>query len=128
MSIEPRAELQSDTASIKPFVVEKPWGSFRQYTLNEPVTVKTIHINKGETLSLQKHSKRSEFWKVLKGNPTFTIGSDVHEAHEGDEFEVEAGQEHRMAALHDDAVILEISRGEFDEMDIIRLEDKYGRI
>ena len=109
------------------FTTERPWGSFRQYTTGEPVTVKTIFIKKGESLSLQTHEKRSEFWHILKGTPEVTIGNRMARAKPGDEFEIVLGLAHRVSALEGDVEFLEISRGEFDEADIIRLEDKYGR-
>ncbi|MFZ2049255.1 MAG: phosphomannose isomerase type II C-terminal cupin domain [Minisyncoccia bacterium] len=110
-----------------PFTVEKPWGEFREFTLDEKVTVKLIKVNKGESLSLQEHHKRSEFWKILKGTPEVTDGDVVTQAKIGDEFSVPAGVAHRISAPHDEVEFLEISHGEFDENDIERLEDKYGR-
>ena len=39
-------------------VVERPWGRFEQFTLNEPTTVKTITVEPGHRLSLQRHEHR----------------------------------------------------------------------
>lgn len=110
-----------------PFTEKRPWGEFRQFTAQEPVIVKTILVRSGERTSLQHHSKRSEFWRVLAGEPEITIGTEKIIAHEGDEFTVSIGTPHRIAAPRGDCEILEISRGEFNEADIIRTEDDYGR-
>ncbi|MES2436904.1 MAG: phosphomannose isomerase type II C-terminal cupin domain [Patescibacteria group bacterium] len=112
---------------MKSSTTDKPWGSFTQFTHNELSTVKTIFVKAGEQLSLQTHAKREEFWKVISGTPTLTIGEEHIEAQPGDEFTIPAGLQHRIATTQENALILEISTGDFDENDIIRLEDKYGR-
>lgn len=112
---------------MKTFTVERPWGKFEQFTQNEPVTVKIITVNTGEAFSLQYHKKRTEFWQILSGNPEVFIGDKVILAKPGDKFEVSPETNHRIQARDFQAEILEISLGEFDEDDIVRLEDKYGR-
>ncbi|MDB5266565.1 MAG: mannose-6-phosphate isomerase, type [Parcubacteria group bacterium] len=111
----------------KPFSIKRPWGEFREYAENEPVTVKTIFIKDGESLSLQYHEHRGEFWHILKGTPEVTIGGEKVMAKAGDEFETPPNVEHRIAAVGGDVEFLEIARGQFDEKDIVRTEDKYGR-
>ena len=112
---------------MDPFTENRPWGSFRVFTKNENVTVKILFIQKGEEFSLQKHQNRSEFWRVLVGNPEITLGDEKIMAKRGDEFEILPNKEHRISALDIDVEVLEISRGEFSESDILRIEDKYGR-
>lgn len=104
----------------------RPWGSFRQFTKNEVSTVKVISVNPGERLSLQFHNNRDEFWRVLSGSGKFVIGDKVHEVSKGDEFFIPKLAKHRMIA-ETKLEVLEISFGEFDENDIIRLEDQYNR-
>ena len=106
---------------------KKPWGSFTRFTWNEPSTVKLLYINKGEEFSLQYHTHREEFWKIIKGNPEIIVSDKVEYPHEGDEFVIVPNTNHRINALKDDVVVLEISKGYFDEDDIVRLEDKYNR-
>jgi mannose-6-phosphate isomerase-like protein (cupin superfamily) len=116
------------TIVMASITVNRPWGSFTQFTHNEPSTVKIITVNSGQELSLQYHTKRSEFWRVIAGNPIITIDNAVTEANVGDEFTVPVQAKHRIAAQDEDVVILEISMGTFDEDDIVRLADKYGRV
>lgn len=113
--------------SLHPFLEKRPWGEFEEFIKNAPVTVKTIHIKQGEELSLQKHKERSEFWKVLKGSPHLQIGEHTYEGKVGDEFTIPVETLHRVGAPRDEVELLEIAQGHFDENDIVRLEDKYGR-
>lgn len=106
---------------------ERPWGNFRQFTHNEVTTVKIISINKGCSLSLQYHNHRIEFWKVLSGHPLVTIGEEKIKAEPENEFKVDNLQIHQLEALSDDVKVLEIAYGNFDEEDIVRIKDKYGR-
>ncbi len=111
-----------------PFTEVRPWGEFRQLTSpGELVTVKTILVKKGQSLSLQYHHHRSEFWKVLSGTPEITKGEEVFVAKAGDEVTIALEEKHRVRAIDEDVLILEIARGTFDENDITRLEDAYGR-
>ena len=113
---------------MKTLIVKRPWGQFDQFTLNELTTVKIISVNKGNSLSLQYHNDRKEFWRIISGHPLVTIGETAKIANPGDEFIIKRLQQHQVEAKDDDAQILEIAFGNFDEEDIIRLRDKYGRV
>lgn len=112
---------------FKPFTIERPWGNFRQFTSGENVTVKIISIKPNSSLSLQYHNKREEFWHILSGHPIITIGEKKIDAKTGDEFMVEKMEKHQIEAMIEPVQFLEISYGDFDEEDITRLEDNYGR-
>ncbi len=112
---------------MNPETTKRPWGSFTRFTENEKSTVKLLYVNKGEQLSLQYHERREEFWRVIYGNPDIVIGEENFDAKEGQEFNVPIGAKHRISAPINDVVILEIATGDFDENDIVRLEDKYNR-
>ena len=115
---------------IKPnvFQVERPWGSFRQFTHNDLSTVKIITVKPNEMLSLQSHEKREEFWHVISGSGFVEIGGVKKETQAEDEFEIGIREKHRLSAGKDGLQVLEIAIGDFDESDIIHYEDKYGRI
>src|SRR3989344_945604 len=112
---------------LKPFTEERPWGGFREFVRNEIVTVKILFVKKGEVFSLQKHRQRDEFWRVLVGDPDIVIGEKTMRTKPGDEFEIAREVEHRIQAPVNNVEVLEISRGEFDEADVERIEDKHGR-
>ena len=107
---------------------ERPWGGFEEFTLNEASTVKIITVKEGEAFSLQKHAHRQEFWRMLGGSGTVRVGENEHEAKPGDSFMVHTGETHRATGGPGGLTFLEIAFGTFDEADITRLEDKYGRI
>lgn len=106
---------------------DRPWGDFERFTLNEKTTVKIITVKEGESISLQTHEHRDEFWRVLKGSGTIRIGTTDHEAHEGSQYFCPRHSEHRVTGGAGGTVFLEIAFGDFDETDIVRLEDRYGR-
>lgn len=109
--------------------VSRPWGEEEWINSIEPLCkVKVISINKGESLSLQYHNERCEFWKILSGNAYVKIGEKTFNAKIGDEFFVPISETHQISAPDDNCTFLEVSGGKFDQEDIVRLEDKYGRI
>jgi mannose-1-phosphate guanylyltransferase/mannose-6-phosphate isomerase len=109
--------------------VDKPWGGFEQYTHNLPCTVKIITVAPGGTLSRQYHHHRDELWVVLDGGARVELGEEVVDPKAGEKLFVPRETVHRLSAVGEGPVrVLEISFGEFDEEDIVRLEDLYGRV
>ena len=113
---------------FKPFTIERPWGNFRQFNLNTSVTVKILTLKPNEQLSLQSHAKRSEFCRVISGSGIVEIGENKYNVAIGDEYNVPVGVKHRVIAGDSGLAYLEIDTGDFDEEDIIRYEEKNGRI
>lgn len=109
-------------------IVEKrPWGKFERFTLNERCTVKLVYLDSDKRLSLQYHNNRSEFWKVIKGPVKVQLGGDTKTLQTGESITIPKGAIHRLIASGADVIILEISTGQFDESDIVRLEDDFER-
>jgi mannose-6-phosphate isomerase-like protein (cupin superfamily) len=106
----------------------RPWGIFERFTQNEQSSVKIITVNAGEAFSLQKHANRSEFWRILAGSANIIVGDETQEGRAGDQFFIPKGVVHRAEAGSSGLQFLEIAFGDFDEKDIVRLEDRYGRI
>lgn len=107
---------------------KRPWGNFRRFTDNEISTVKIIKVEPNQSLSLQSHNYRSEFWRVIEGDGIFEINDKEYKVYKGDEEYIKKKSKHRIKAGVDGISILEISFGNFDENDIVRYEDKYGRV
>lgn len=105
----------------------RPWGSFERFTLNEQSTVKLITVKAGEAFSLQKHGHRREFWHVISGSGVLTHRDEQMQIVPGLEVHIEQGELHRVEAVGADVLFLEVAFGTFDETDIERIEDKYGR-
>ncbi|MDO8552664.1 MAG: phosphomannose isomerase type II C-terminal cupin domain [bacterium] len=117
-----------DTKILPSYYIEKrPWGSFEQFILNEKATVKILELLPDREFSLQKHSNRDEFWRVLDGAGIVTLDNERNPAKKGDEFYAPRGMAHRAKASEEGMRILEISMGTFDEHDETRLEDDFGR-
>jgi mannose-1-phosphate guanylyltransferase/mannose-6-phosphate isomerase len=109
--------------------VDKPWGRFEQYTHNLPCTVKIITVAPGGTLSRQYHFQRDELWVVLDPGATVELGDNVLHPDPEESIFIPRETVHRLSSKGDRPVrVLEISFGEFDEEDIVRLEDVYGRV
>jgi mannose-1-phosphate guanylyltransferase/mannose-6-phosphate isomerase len=107
---------------------ERPWGAFERFTLTAPSTVKIITVDGGQTLSLQRHEHRDELWVALDPGLVFEIDGESRRPEVGDRVLIRAGQTHRLSAPGPAAArIMEIAFGHFDEDDIERLEDAYGR-
>lgn len=113
---------------IKKYLKEKPWGKYERFTENEKSTVKIITVKTGEKLSLQYHNHRDEFWKIMSGKGNVIIEEEIISINKGDEFFIPIGSKHSVESTEEDVIFLEIAFGDFDEEDIVRLEDKYGRI
>jgi mannose-1-phosphate guanylyltransferase/mannose-1-phosphate guanylyltransferase/mannose-6-phosphate isomerase len=113
--------------NLKIYQEERPWGLFRKFTENIPSTVKIIKVLPNEELSLQSHEKREEFWRVIKGDGIFEVADKKYVVEEGFEQYVPIKTKHKMASGTLGMEVLEIAFGEFDENDIVRYEDKYGR-
>ena len=112
--------------SKKPIIVKKPWGQFSQFTDNEKTTVKIIQVKKGGLLSLQLHNHRDELWVALDSGILAQVGAKKTLLKKGQAIFAPKKTIHRLGSKKGGR-ILEISFGKFDENDIVRLEDKYGR-
>jgi len=127
----PDKKNQTDEmAHFKKDIVEdiRPWGKFRSFPHRSAGSIKIITVNPGETLSLQYHKRRSEFWVVLDRGLEVTVGDKVWQPGKNEEIFIPAQAHHRMKCIGDSSArIMEIWIGDSDESDIVRLEDKYGR-
>jgi mannose-6-phosphate isomerase len=111
----------------KPLVVEKPWGNFKEYALNELTTVKILTVEPGQCLSKQSHHMREELWIPLDDYAEMEVGGKELHPKKEEEIWVPRNTTHRITARDKQVKVLEISFGTFDESDVVRYEDKYGR-
>jgi mannose-6-phosphate isomerase-like protein (cupin superfamily) len=111
----------------KPIHEERPWGEFLEFARNSPCTVKIITVKADEALSLQSHKNRDEFWHIISGEGIVEINKERIPVHAGDEYFIPRKVEHRLEAGTTKLSVLEISFGTFNDEDIKRLEDRYGR-
>jgi mannose-6-phosphate isomerase len=106
--------------------VDKPWGNFKEFAKNKKCTVKILEVKPKQEFSLQSHKKREENWYFLDSG-TAIVGNRKFKVKEGDVVKVPRKMKHRVIAGKKKVRVLEVSYGDFDENDIVRLEDKYGR-
>lgn len=107
---------------------ERPWGGFVRYALNETCTVKVIEVRAQGVLSSQRHRNRDELWVALDAGLEFEIGTNRYEATVGQPYFVPRETIHRVRAVANNARFLEVAFGHFQEDDIERLDDAYGRV
>jgi len=110
--------------------VPKPWGHELIWAHTDRYVGKILHVNRGESLSLQYHQQKDETIRILTGAIDFEYGHDDEpratvRLTAGDGWHIPPGLRHRMTAV-EDTDILEVSTTELD--DVVRLEDRYGRI
>ncbi|MBI2666047.1 phosphomannose isomerase type II C-terminal cupin domain [Candidatus Woesearchaeota archaeon] len=121
----------------KSTITKRPWGTFEQFTHNELSTVKIIEIEAGKRLSLQSHQHREEWWIALDDGIVIEIDGVQKILKKGEHAFVQKGSKHRLSYAIDSTVkstsekknvrVLEIAFGDFDEKDIVRYEDDWGR-
>ena len=93
--------------------------------------IKRIVVKPGAALSLQMHHHRSEHWIVVQGMAQIINGSDQPRMVNINESTfIPAGHRHRLSNPGViDLVLIEVQSGEYlGEDDIVRLDDKYGRV
>lgn len=115
---------------ITPRRVEKPWGHELLWAETDRYVGKVLHVKAGHALSLQYHERKDETIHVLTGEMIFEVGSSAETLRpvrlgEGQSYRIVPGTVHRMTAVTD-VDILEASTPDLE--DVVRLEDRYGRI
>ena len=110
--------------------VEKPWGHERLWALNRYYAGKILFIEAGESLSLQYHETKDETIRIVSGRMRFRAGVSA-EALEtvvlepGMRYAVPPRLVHQMEAL-EDCTVIEVSTPHL--ADVVRLDDRYGRV
>jgi mannose-6-phosphate isomerase-like protein (cupin superfamily) len=114
---------------------ERPWGTFEVlHEFNQAdkseVVIKKITVHPGKRLSLQSHKKRREHWLVVAGEGTVVLDDEEVKVSADHKILVNLGTKHRIINNHpkDNLIFIEVSLGEFDENDIVRYEDDFGRV
>jgi mannose-1-phosphate guanylyltransferase/mannose-6-phosphate isomerase len=124
------SRADDDIPAGRPQVAEvtRPWGAFRQYAHNQPVTVSLMTVLPGRRLSLQSHRQRAELWIVLDDGAEVQCGEDVRAPRAGEEIWIAAGERHRLSCVGETPVrVLEVAFGDWQMEDIQRFADDYGR-
>lgn len=107
--------------------LDSPWGYMERLAHNKQCTVKIITLEQGQRLSLQSHKNRDELWIPLNEGLIVEVGEKAIKTHVWQKLKIPRGTKHRAYASTHACKILEISFGHFDENDIERYSDDYGR-
>ena len=110
--------------------VYRPWGKYDSIDNGDRYQVKRITVNPGAKLSVQMHHHRAEHWVVVSGSAKVTNGNETFLLSENESTYIPVGAVH---ALENpgrvNLEIIEIQSGSYlGEDDIIRFEDRYGRV
>lgn len=110
--------------------VYRPWGKYDSIDNGTRFQVKRITVNPGAKLSIQMHHHRSEHWIVVTGTAKVTNGDETVLLTENQSTYIPLGTIH---ALENPGKVplelIEVQTGTyFGEDDIVRFEDRYGRI
>lgn len=110
-------------------IVTRPWGNFRVIETHDLFQIKLLTVNPNCRLSLQSHEFRAEHWFVVQGNARVEVDHKIIELLPSESVQIPIQSRHRVTALGETPLIfIEIQTGvSFDENDIIRFEDDYGR-
>ena len=110
--------------------VARPWGSYTVLEEGPGFKIKRIEVKPGGSLSLQLHHRRSEHWVVLRGTARVTSGESVFDLPTGESTFIPLETMHRLENHSSDVLaIIEVACGDYiEEDDIVRFDDKYGRV
>ena len=110
--------------------VHRPWGSFTVLEDAPDAKVKRLVVKPGQVLSLQYHHRRSEHWTVVRGVARVRIGEREFDLHANESAYIPMHTVHRLEnPTAEDIHLIEVQCGDyFGEDDIVRLEDRYGRV
>ncbi|MFB0981375.1 MAG: cupin domain-containing protein, partial [Alteromonadaceae bacterium] len=110
--------------------VFRPWGAYDSIDSGERFQVKRITVKPGAKLSVQMHHHRAEHWIVVSGTAKVTNGDKDILLTENQSTYIPVGVIH---ALENPGKLplelIEVQSGSYlGEDDIVRFEDKYGRV
>jgi mannose-1-phosphate guanylyltransferase len=111
-------------------MVYRPSGIYDSIDSGDHYQVKLIVVKPGAKLSVQMHHHRAEHWVVVSGTAKVTNGDKTFLVTENESTYIPIGQVH---ALENPGVLplemIEVQSGSYlGEDDIVRFEDKYGRV
>ncbi|MBT4485718.1 MAG: phosphomannose isomerase type II C-terminal cupin domain [Candidatus Latescibacteria bacterium] len=107
----------------------RPWGNYQVLSDEPDHKVKRIVVYPGKRLSLQKHKHRAEHWYIVSGEAIVTLDERQIPLEKGSAVDIPLEAVHRiMNPGTENLVFIEVQTGDsFDEDDIERLEDDFGR-
>ena len=108
----------------------RPWGSYVNLFKGKGFLIKELYVNAKASISLQKHSHRSEHWMITQGVPKITINNNIFFKKSNESVYIPQGSIHRIQNIFNKPIkIIEVQTGNIlKETDIIRYQDIYNRV
>lgn len=110
--------------------VYRPWGKYDSIDTGERYQVKRITVKPGAKLSVQMHHHRAEHWIVVSGTAKVTINDIESFITENQSVYIPITAVHALENPGKvDLELIEVQSGAYlGEDDIVRFEDRYGRV
>jgi mannose-1-phosphate guanylyltransferase/mannose-6-phosphate isomerase len=110
--------------------VYRPWGKYQTIDLGGRYQVKRITVKPGERLSTQMHHHRAEHWVVVTGTAIVRNGDSTSIITENESTYIPVGETHSLENPGKIPLeLIEVQTGGYlGEDDIVRFDDRYGRI
>lgn len=110
--------------------VNRPWGCYDTIDNGKRYQVKRITVKPGEGLSLQLHYHRAEHWIVVSGTARVLCGDKEMILTENQSTYIPLGVKHSLSNPGKVPLeLIEVQSGSYlGEDDIVRFEDRYGRV
>jgi len=110
--------------------VYRPWGKYDSIDSGERYQAKRITVKPGAKLSVQMHHHRAEHWVVVSGTARVTNGDKTFLLSENESTYIPVGVVHALENPGKvELELIEVQSGSYlGEDDIVRFEDRYGRV
>jgi mannose-1-phosphate guanylyltransferase len=110
--------------------VLRPWGAYTVLQEGPGFKIKRIEVKPGAALSLQLHRRRSEHWVVVGGEARVTQGERSYALRANESTFIPVGTRHRLENPGSEPLlVIEVQCGDYvGEDDIVRFDDRYGRV
>ncbi len=111
-------------------LVNRPWGHYVSVEQGGRYQVKRIRVLPGQSLSLQLHYHRAEHWIVVSGTARVVCGDEELILTENQSTYIPLGVQHALSNPGRVPLeLIEVQSGAYlGEDDIVRFEDRYGRV
>ena len=110
--------------------VYRPWGKYDSVDNGERFQVKRITVKPGAKLSVQMHHHRAEHWIVVSGTAKVQVNDTERYVTENESVYIPITAVHALENPGKvDLELIEVQSGSYlGEDDIVRFEDRYGRV
>ena len=91
----------------------REWGIHELLNYSNGYKVKKVTVFPGMMMNLHQHELRAEYWSVVEGTATITIGTETKDYHKYESIFVPIGVKHKVANKTDsNVVIIEVGIGD----------------